>query len=149
MATLAELLGLDIAKVLAILVGAGEPTNFTSSTGEPYFLFKLKSPIMVGCSMDPEIQRFETDEVYVRQGALTDPELVKIMKVAVEGKPLEGFWFDKWVVDFSLGQKIPIYQETTIRQWTKDNRSVRKVQRTTDVNAGIRAKIKAKAEETK
>lgn len=139
---LAQMLGIDLTKIQVILIGSGELTNTMSATGEPYYLFKLKSPVMVGCSMDADIERFEADEVYLRQSALTDESLT--IKLVTPDKPEDGFYFDKWVIDFSLGQRIPIYQETTIREWSKGNRGVRRVQRTIDANTSIRAKLEAR-----
>lgn len=112
------------------------------SDEKPYYLAKLKNPIRVGCSVDPNIERFETDEVYVREEAVNSEG----WSFVTEGKPEDGFFREGWVVDFSKGQEIPIYQETTIKKWTKENRGTRGLERTTKINASILAKFKSKQE---
>lgn len=135
-------LNLDERKVVIISV---EETNIVDSDEQPYYLAKLKEPVKVFCSVEPDIEAVEHDEVYVRKAAI----LEEGWSFTDEKKPEEGFWREGWVVDFSVGQRIPIYQATTIKKWTKENRGVRRISRNTDINAGLLAKVKAKAEQKK
>lgn len=141
-----EVLGIDIKEaVAAILVGKPVVSNTQTSEGEDYYLAKLKSPVIVHCSYDPAIEPFETDEVYVRASALAEEG----WESTNPKKPQEGFWRKGWVVDFSKGQKIPIYQSETIKKWTRANRKQRSIQNTSEINAGIIEKMKAREEARK
>lgn len=120
-----------------ILVGKPEVTNFETSEGEPYYVAKLKTPVMVHCSADKGIEPFETDEVYLRESAIeqewtfVNPE-----------KPDEGYFIPGWKVDFSKGQELVLYQETTIAKWAKENRTNRGDERRTGINARIAERLK-------
>lgn len=107
------------------------------SEEQPYYVVKLKTPISVRCSVDAEILPYETDEVYLRKSALesdswtpVDPE-----------HPEDGFYMPNWVVDFSKGQQIAIYQETSIKKWAQLNRGDRRIQNRDRINDSIREKI--------
>lgn len=138
---LASILKLNLDERKVIIISA-EETNIVDSDEQPYFLCKLKNPIKVFCSVEPDIEAFESDEVYVRKSAINSEG----WSLVDEKKPEEGSYRDGWVVDFSVGQRIPIYQETTIKRWTKENRGVRRTTRNTNINTGILAKVKAKLE---
>ena len=121
-----------------ILVGKPEVTNFETSDGEPYYVAKLKSPVMVRCSVDKGIEAFETDEVYIRESALN----AEGWTFVDPNKHEEGFYMPDWKVDFSKGQELVLYQETTIAKWTKGERANRGDERRTGINARIAERIK-------
>lgn len=132
-------LGVKIAAATAVhFVGQPEPTSFISTSGgkdEPYFLWRLKEPVTVLCSMDGDIQPQEVDELYVRQSLLDH-----------EGweKDKDGLFIPNFVTDFSLNQKICIYQAETIRAFVKNARKDRKPERASLINSGIIEKMKAR-----
>lgn len=135
MAKLTEL-GIKLAAATAVrFVGKPEPTSFVSTSGgkdEPYFLWRLKESVTVLCSMDGEVLPQEVDELYVRQSLLE-----------TEGweKDKDGVFIPGFVTDFSLNQKICLYQAETIRAYVKENRAVRKGERSSVLNTGIVAKM--------
>jgi hypothetical protein len=138
---LTKMLGLDLKEVKVVLMGIPEETAHLDSDDQPYFKVGLKDPIKVLCSMDAAIEPEEVDEIYIRKSAL-DLDGWEF----VNGKDAtEGYFMPKWVVDFSKGQQIPIYQETTIKKWTKENRSVRADSRRDLINDGIRQRMAKRA----
>lgn len=126
-------------KPLGNIVILGEPieTNVLDSDGKPYYSCKLKNPIIARCSIDKEIEPVETDEVFIRSTAV---DTVEATLVNPE-KPEEGWFIKNWVVDFSKGQEIVLYQETTIAKWARENRGARKTTRNSDINQRIKAKM--------
>jgi len=134
---LAALLGLKIEAVKVILVGTPEVTNIVDSEDKPYYVAKLKSPIMVRCSTDPQIEAQEIDEIYLRESAITADGWTPI----VEGKPEEGYTMPDWVADFSKGQGIAIYQATSIKTWTKTTRGDRRAEERNRINDSIRKRM--------
>jgi hypothetical protein len=140
---IAKLFKLDTnVSVKAILVGAPEETAFISAEkNEPYFRFSLKFPVPCRCSVDPDIMVYDTTEVYVRASDVVSDD----WKAVDELNPENGFYRmngDKpWVVDFSKGQELPLYQSETIREWTRKNRTVRGKARTSGINDNLAAKI--------
>lgn len=118
MATLESLLGKKIAGSTPIAITDFEETNIQDSNGELYFAAKLKDPITVRCSSDNKIPSFQTSEVLVRASALN----LDSWELVDPKDPKSGLHIKGWVVDFSKGQKHPIYQETTIREWAKTER---------------------------
>lgn len=138
---LVEALKLNLKEVKVILIGNPEETNFMDSDNKPYYSVKLKNPAICRCSVDAEIEAHEVDEIYIRQDALTADGWE-----FVNGKDAtDGYFMPKWVLDFSIGQKLPIYQETSIKQWLKGSRENKRVTNRDDINGGIRAKMAAKA----
>jgi hypothetical protein len=138
---LTALLGKQIATAIEItLIGEPEVTNIMTSDDEPYYLAKLLKPITVRCSVDPNIEAFETDEVYIRESAINEEGWTP----RDEKDPSKGYFMPNWVVDFSKGQQLAVYQSETIKKWAKGNRSVRNAENTTKINEGIRAKIAAR-----
>lgn len=119
-----------------ILVGKPEVTNHETRDGEPYYVAKLKTPVMVHCSVDKGIEPFETDEVYIRESAIEQD-----WKFVDEKKPEKGYFMPGWKVDFSKGQELVLYQETTIAKWTKTDRTSRSDERRTGINARIKERI--------
>jgi len=122
-----------------VLVGKPEVTNFETSDGEPYYVAKLKEPVMVRCSVDKGIDAFETEEVYIRESALEGD-----WTFVDEKKPEEGYYMKDWKVDFSKGQELVLYQETTIAKWTKTDRANRADVRRTGINARLQERLKNK-----
>lgn len=138
---LTEVLGLDLKTVKVVLIGIPEQTAHLDSDDQPYYKVGLKDPITVLCSMDPLIEPEIVDEVYIRKSAL-DLEGWEF----VNGKDAtEGYTMPKWIVDFSKGQQIPIYQETTIKNWTKANRTVRNDAKRDNINSGIKERMAKRA----
>lgn len=137
---LAKILNLNVEETVIVLVGTPEVTNLVTSDDEPYYAIKLKTPLTVRCSIDPDVLPFEADEVYVRKSAITSDG----WKFIDEKKPEEGFYMPNWVVDFSKGQQIPVYQETSIKKWSKNNRGDRRERNREEINARIREKIASK-----
>lgn len=138
---LAQVLKIEIgsgAKV--ILVGIPEVTTTLDSNDKPYYVAKLATPIIVRCSMDPNILPFEADEIYVREEAINSDDWVFVD----ETKPELGFYKPNWIVDFSQSQEIPIYQSESIKKWASGNREARNLERKTNINAGIKARIEAR-----
>jgi len=134
--------GFAEAKAPIVFIGKMIETDIETSEGELYWLGKLKDPVMVGCSVNKDIERHEVDELYVRASD-KDSDLW----VGVNGKDLsEGYFIPNWVADFSTGQEIEIYQSETIRRWAQGNRKERGLRRTADSNLSIRERIKARAE---
>jgi hypothetical protein len=137
---LTKLLNLKIEDVKVILVGTPEETNILDSNDQPYLVAKLKNPVVVRCSVDVNILPQEVTEVYFRKSALDIDGWVAVD----EAKPEDGFYLPKWVVDFSVGQQIPIYQETSIKAWTKTTRGNQRNEKTLRINQSILDKIKGK-----
>lgn len=115
----------------AILVGEPEETIYMDSENKPYLRFALKNPITVRCSVDTDIEAFPTDEVFVRASAL-DLEWTPVNPENLE----EGFYMEGWLVDFSKGQGLPLYQETTIKKWSQENRKGRNSERNEALKGG-------------
>ena len=138
---LATLLGVKVDATQVILVGVPEETIYMDSDDQPYYVAKLKNPVTVRCSIDPEILPHEADEVFIRKSAITQEGWVFVD----EKKPAEGFFMPNWVVDFSKGQNLPLYQETSIKKWTKTTRGERRDTTREKINTGIREKLAAKA----
>lgn len=125
-----------------VLVGDAIPSSYISAEkNEPYFAFKLKTPVLVRCSVNKDIEAFETDEVFVRESSINQDGWVMVD----EKKPEEGFYRPDWVVDFSINQQIPIYQPETINNWRKGNRDERKRKNTDSANSKIREMLAKKA----
>lgn len=119
-----------------LFVGEPVETSVLDRDGNPYWEWKLKVPVIVGCSTDKDIERQEVDKLYIRESAL---QLDKW-----EGDPKKGLKIAGWVADFSVNQEICIYQETTIRQWGRDNRSFRLEDRNKSINQRIKERQAAK-----
>lgn len=139
--SLAKLLNLNLGVKNVILVGVPEITNILDSDGKPYYAAKLKDAVIVRCSVDPEIVPFEAEEVYLREDALN----LEGWKLIDPAKPEEGFFMEGWVVDFSKGQQIPLYQAESIRKWAKESRGDRRAQQRDEINNKIRERIAARA----
>lgn len=137
---LTSLLNLKIEDTKVILVGIPEETNILDSKDQPYMVAKLKSPVNVRCSVDPEILAHETDEVYFRKSALESDGWVALD----EKKPEEGFYMPGWVIDFSKSQMIALYQETSIKTYFKNARGNDRSEQRTKINNGLREKILGK-----
>lgn len=137
---IAKALNLNLEDNKAILIGTPELTNFVTSEDEPYYAVKLKNTITVRCSIDKEILPQEIDEVFVRKSALESDD----WKFVDENKHDEGFYMPNWVVDFSKGQQLALYQETTIAKWTKLSRGDRRSSNRDEINNRIREKMATK-----
>lgn len=133
---LAAVLKLDLAKQ-AILVGVPEKTVHVDRDDKPYYKVQLVEPVLVGCSMDTGIDTFETKEVYVREADINSEGWVFVD----EADHTKGFYRDGWVVDFSQGQALPLYQETTIKKWSKEQRGDRRTSRRDELNKKIQAGV--------
>lgn len=140
MTTLADILKMEIGKNFIVLVGKPEVTNFTTSDGEPYYSCQLKDEVTVRCSVDPNIEPFPTKEIFLRESAINKEG----WKFVDEKKPEEGFYMPDWIVDFSKGQELPVYQETTIKKWYQTNRSATRDSERKRINDSIREKIQGK-----
>jgi hypothetical protein len=132
---LTQILGMDANDNRAILVGTPVITNFEDSEGKPYYEATLLKPIKVTCSTEPSLGSFETEVVYIREAALNEEG----WKLVEEGKPEAGFYREGWVVDFSTGQELPLYQERTIKKWFREKSKGDRADR----NSKLTAKIKA------
>lgn len=133
---IAKLLGIP-DDVTIILVGNFEPTNIADSNNQPYYSVKLKTPVTVRCSTDNQIIPFETDEVFVRKA-----DVFADGWDTVNGKDeKDGFFMKNWVVDFSKGQQLAIYQSETIKSWAKDNRKDKRTKGREAINTALRLKI--------
>lgn len=134
------MLGITIATVDVILVGNPEVTTFMTSEDEPYYAVKLKAPVTVRCSVDPLVEAFETDEVFVRESALN----AEGWEFVDAKNPEEGYFMKNWVVDFSKGQQLAVYQSESIKKWAKGNRGIRTTENREKINTGIRAQMEAR-----
>lgn len=131
--SLAELLKLDVAPETIVFVGMPELSGIASSKGEPYYKVMLKDPITVRCTTDPKLPALPTDFLYIRQSALVSTD----WKYSDPKKPELGFWMEGWVADFSVNQRIPIYQATSIREYIKLERETKKGERHTNIAAEL------------
>ena len=139
--SLASKLGLELGQKSVIFVGTPEISNLVTSDNEPYYIAKLKNEVTVRCSTNPDIEPMIVDEAYVRESALKlDWTFVN------EAKPEEGFFIPDWKLDFSTNQGIVIYQDETIRAWSKKQRGTRKAESTSRINTGIRERMAKRAE---
>lgn len=129
-------LGILATQPAIAFVGKPEPTGKTTSEGDEYFAWKLKTPIIVRCSVDPAIEAVEVEELYIRQSDLEKDIWTEI----VAGKPKEGLTVPGWRADFSKSHEVAIYQETTIAQWARENRGAKRQQ----LRSGINERIKAR-----
>lgn len=134
-------LGIVSAIQPIVFVGKPEPSGKMTSDGDEYYTWKLKNPITVRCSVDSAIEPQEVEELYIRKTDLDKDVWVTL----VEGKPEDGIIVPNWRADFSKGQEIPIFQETTIAQWTKANRGNRREQARQGINERIKARQANKA----
>jgi hypothetical protein len=132
---LTEILGMKATDNQAIIVGTPVITNHMDSEDKPYYEATLKNPIKVTCSTEPSLGSFDAEVVYIREAALSEEG----WKMVEEGKPEEGFYREGWVVDFSVGQELPIYQERTIKKWSREQYKTKKADR----NSALAAKLKA------
>lgn len=133
-----------VKTTLIAFIGELLETNILSSEGEPYFLGKLVEPITVRCSTDKEILPIEgVEELYVRKRDVDSDAWVYVD----EKDPKKGYFIPNYKSDFSKGQEICLYQETTILEWTRGNRSDNSKRRTSSLNDKIRANRAAKAAE--
>jgi hypothetical protein len=130
------------AKAPIVFMGELVMTDILSSEGEPYYVGKLKTPVMVGCSVDKDIERHEVDELYIRESDVQSDKWEMVNKKDTS----EGYFIPKFVADFSKGQEIEIYQSETIRQWSRGSKKQRGLERTADANLGIREKMAKRAE---
>jgi len=132
-------LGVIIDAAAAIrFVGKAEISAITSKDGESYWIWKLKNPIIVGCSTNPAIERDEYSELYLRESAL---ELD-----SWEGSEKEGFFIKGWVADFSINHQVPLYQDTSIRKWINDGRTEKGKKQELGINSKILDRKKLRAE---
>jgi len=148
MANLAEVLGINLQAQKVILVGKPELTGIMSESGdvpEPYYVFQLKEPVQVRCSTHREIPVHETSEVYVRESALASEK----WQYVDPKKPEKGFFMEGWVTDFSVNQKIDLYQETTIREWRRTRNKLRGADRVKEAEQSLLEKYRAKESESK
>jgi hypothetical protein len=135
---IANILKLNVEETPVIIISV-QKSGFVDSDEKPYYECKLKDKVLVTCSMDPKLDTFKTDTVYVRERDLNSEGWILVNAE----KPEEGFYRKDWVVDFSQGQEIPIYQAESIRKWTKGQRSSRKDDRRDRLNQKIRESIKS------
>lgn len=134
---IATLLGLNTNETQVILIGVPEITNILDSDEQPYYAAKLKNPITVRCSVDPEIIPYETEEVYIRKAALDSEDWIMVN----EKDPADGYYMKNWVVDFSKGQQIAIYQSESIKKWARGNREGNREITRRKINDALRQKI--------
>ena len=127
-------MGFAVPKTAIALVGQPEVTSFMDSDNKPYYRIGLVKPVMVHCSVDSLIDPIEADAVFMRER-----DLDQDFTLVTEGKPEEGYYIPNWVVDFSKGQELCLYQETTIRKWVRDNRGDRDDKKRTSINEKFRA----------
>lgn len=127
-------LGIIVPEITPILfTGDFELTSVKSSDGEPYYVGKLLSPITVRCSVDSEIEPLrEVEELHIRESALGREDWM--------GDKVNGLYIKGWVADFSKGQEMAIYQDMTIREWSKTTRKGRQEERREGLNARIKAR---------
>lgn len=147
--TLAEKLKLKIGATKIVFVGVPEVSAFMSKEkNEPYYKVQLKDAITVRCSTNPQLGTFEVDELYVRESAFASDQ----WKYADEKNPEKGFWMENWVADFSINQKIPIYQETSILEYVRLSRGLKTEERNNEAKKSILdlvAAVKARQEAKK
>lgn len=142
---LTDLLGIELKSKDIVLVGKPEESGILSSDGEPYFIFQLKTPVTVRCSVDKTIEPFQTGEVYVRESAVKSDKWLLVDPK----KPKEGFYMKDWKVDFSKGQEVVLYQETTIQKWARSNRGSRRTENAISINERIKARQAERAKNGK
>lgn len=135
--TLAEKLKLKIGNAKIVFIGVPELSGVASSDGEPYFECFLKEPVKVRCSTSPTLPVLETDKLYIRESALASDK----WEYVDPKKPELGFWMEGWVADFSVNQKIPIYQETTILKYVRANNNLKRDERNKEVKGSIMGMI--------
>jgi hypothetical protein len=123
--TLAQKLKLNVGSAKIVFVGVPELSGAVSSDGEAYYTCFLKEPIKVRCSTSPSMPVLETDQLHIRESALTSDK----WQYVDAAKPEKGFWMEGWVADFSVNQKIAIYQETTILKYVRNTRDQRRGER--------------------
>ncbi|HEV7331991.1 MAG TPA: hypothetical protein VGN63_13230 [Flavisolibacter sp.] len=89
----------------------GEPlaSSIYSSDDELYFVWQLKEPIKVYCSLDINFPGIVLNELYIRESTLKRDDW--------SGSPKDGFYIDGWIADYSKNMAVGIYQETTISHW--------------------------------
>lgn len=126
-------LGVAIAVQVIRFIGLPQQTTIESSDGELYYSWKLREPINVRCSTLPEMEPLEVDELFLRESLVQSDKWLKDEK---DGS----MYIPDYKADFSKGQDIPIYQETTIRAWAKDQRKGDREKG----NQGFLAKIEAR-----
>jgi hypothetical protein len=137
--SLAEVLNMVETAKQIIFVGVPEATNIIDRDNQPYYVCKLAEEITVRCSSDPMVIAHPATELYVRASALQRNDWVYLD----ETKPDAGFFIPGWVADFSKAQRIDIYQEKSIQQWARGERSAKIDQQIAEINAQLKAKINA------
>jgi hypothetical protein len=140
---LTEALGIKTGSRNVILVGKPQITAFMTSENEPYYVVRTKEKIMVYCSVDKDIEPFETDEVFVRESSIG----LDSWEFVNKDKPEEGYFMPNWVVDFSKGQELAILQDTTIASWSKAGRKERIAANRVTINERIKARQLARKQE--
>jgi len=132
---LTEILKMDVNDNRPIIVGTPVITNFEDSDGKPYYEATLLKPIRVTCSTDPSLGSFSAEVVYIREAALSEDG----WKLVEEGNPEAGFYREGWVVDFSTGQELPLYQAETIKKWSREKSKTNKTDRSSALAEKIRS----------
>lgn len=135
--SLAEVLNLSDKQTQIIFVGIPEATNVVDRDNQPYYICKLQDEITVRCSSDPSVIAHPATELYVRAAALQRNDWVYLD----EANPDKGFYIPGWVADFSKAQRIDIYQEKSIQQWARGERSAKIDQQIAEINAQLKARI--------
>lgn len=131
------MLKMNIAGTKIIFTGVPVLSGFVTSKGEPYYELTTKDAVMVRCSTHPALGTFETNKLFVRESDLNSDQ----WRYEDAKKPELGFWMENWVADFSVNQKIPLYQATSIRQYIKGERGVRREEREAAAKEGIVALV--------
>jgi hypothetical protein len=119
-------------------VGKAVLSALNASDGEPYYVWPLKYPVLVGCSTNRNIQADEYTELHIRQSSL---------ELDIWEKDEDGYFIPGWVADFSTGQLTAIYQDTTIAKWSRENRTARNAEKDRGINERIEARKAKMAEE--
>lgn len=121
MATLNQLLGVKIGHEDAILKGAPVLSAIPDSEGNLYYIGTLLKPMEARCSVDPDLEAVEVDEVYIREGDVNSDKWAFVD----EQDPSKGVYLPGYILDFSISHGVVLLQSESIRSWLKGNRSVK------------------------
>jgi hypothetical protein len=101
-----------------VFIGELSDSGIVDREGEPYYVGKLAEVLTIRCSTDPEVGAIEVEELYIRKQIAEGDDWTLID----EKDPAKGFTIPNYKADWSTGQEVGLFQETTIAAWIKGSR---------------------------
>jgi len=116
-----------------VFIGKLEDSGIVDREGEPYFVGRLAETLSIRCSTDAEIGAIEIDELFIRKEIAEGDKWTLVD----ENDPTKGFTIVGYKADWSTGQEVGLFQETTIAAWIKGNRTDQRAEKRSTMMANI------------